>query len=53
MFNDEIEKKLRFKKQTFNEPGPKASEILAKCLRMQQITISTHKIGDSSSNNVL
>lgn len=50
--NDEIEKKLRFTKQTFYESGPRAKRILARRLRVQQITKSINKIRDPLSNSL-
>lgn len=49
---DEIEKKLRFTRQTFFESGPKAARILAKRLRSQKIKNTVHKIRDPETNNL-
>ncbi len=52
VLEDELEKKLRFTKQSFYESGPKATKILAKCLRVQQIKNTEHKIRDPITNRI-
>ena len=50
--NDELENKLRFTKQSFYASGPKATKILAKRLRAQQIKHTVHKIRDPITNGI-
>lgn len=49
---DEIEKKNRFVKQQYYEIGPKATRLLAKWVRKQQASNTTHKIRDFHSNHI-
>uniref|UniRef100_A0A1A8PUF6 Reverse transcriptase domain-containing protein n=2 Tax=Nothobranchius rachovii TaxID=451742 RepID=A0A1A8PUF6_9TELE len=46
VIQEELEKKLRFLKQTFYETGPKATRKLARRLRKQQVKHSVNKIRD-------
>ena len=52
ILNDELEKKLRFVKQSFYELGPKATKILAKRLRAQQMKHTINKIRDPVTNRI-
>lgn len=52
LMKDEIEKKLRFTKQTCYESGRRATQILARRLRKQQITNSIHKTRDPLTNSL-
>ena len=46
ILGNEVEKKLRFVKQTFYECGPKASKMLARRIKKQQIANTIYKIRD-------
>ena len=52
ILNEELEKKLRFTKQSFYESGSKATKILAKRLRAQQIKNTLQKIRDPTTNRI-
>lgn len=52
ILDDELEKKLRFTKQTFYESDPKATKISARRLRTQQIINSIHNIRDPLTNKI-
>lgn len=47
-----MEKKIRYLKQTYDEKGPKATKILARRIRKQQLMNTIHKIRDPTTNNL-
>lgn len=52
ILSEEIEKKLRFMKQSYYEAGPKASKLLAWRLRKKQAESTVNRIRDPLTNRV-
>lgn len=52
MLREEVEKKMRFLKQTWNKSGPKATKLLARRLKKQELMNTIHKIRDPTTNTL-
>lgn len=52
ILGEEVEKNIRFMKQSYNEAGPRAAKLLAWRLRKQQAENTIHKIRDPTTNKI-
>lgn len=52
LLQQEEEVKARYLKQNYYESAPKATRLLARCLRKQQADMAIHKIVDPNTNQV-
>lgn len=52
ILGDEVEKNMKFLKQTYYKVGPKATKLLARLIRKKQLMNTIHKIRDPTTNTL-